>query len=59
MLGRVDIRIKPPVHLIGVTYAAKAWLIDVRHQFAAYCVATNLLGRTFFAPLVGNGPCKR
>ena len=43
------------VHLIGVTYAAKAGLLDVCRQFAAYHAATNLLGFTIFVPLAENG----
>jgi LmbE family N-acetylglucosaminyl deacetylase len=43
------------VHLIGVTYAAKAGLIDVCRQFAAYRAAPNPLGLTIFAPLAENG----
>ena len=43
------------VHLIGVTYATKAGLIDVSRQFAAYRAASNPLGLTIFAPLAEYG----
>ena len=43
------------MHLIGVTDAAKAGLLDIDRQFAAYRAATSPLGLTIFAPLAENG----
>jgi LmbE family N-acetylglucosaminyl deacetylase len=43
------------VHLLGVTYAARAGLLHVCRQFPGYRAAKNFLGLTILSPLAENG----